>query len=99
MTAHGEALRTESNDDPLVEGIKRDYTQLQLPPAERAMLDYAVKMTVAPSTASEDDIDTLRSHGFDDRDILDIVYVICLYNFNDRMADAMGIKGHDFLHG
>ncbi len=99
MTAHGEALRTESNDNRLVEGIKQDYTQLDLPAAERAMLDYAVKLTVAPSTASEIDINNLRSHGFDDRDILDIVYVICLYNFNDRMADAMGIKGHDFLHG
>lgn len=99
MTAHGEALRAESNDDPLVEGIKQNYTQLDLPAAERAILDYAVKLTLAPSTASEDDIITLRSHGFDDRDILDIVYVICLYNFNDRMADAMGISGHDFLHG
>lgn len=97
MTGHGEALRTESNDDPLVEGIKRDYTQLNLSPAERAMLDYAVKLTLAPSSVGEDDIKALRSHGFDDRDILDIVYVICLYNFNDRMADAMGLKGHDFL--
>jgi uncharacterized peroxidase-related enzyme len=97
MTAHGEALRTESNDDSLVEGVKRDYTQLNLPPAERAMLDYAVKLTVAPSTVSQADINLLRSHGFDDRDILDIVYVICLYNFNDRMADAMGIKQDDFL--
>ena len=63
------------------------------------MLDYAAKLTLAPSTVSEDDVKTLRSHGFDDRDILDIVYVICLYNFNDRMADATGISGHDFLRG
>ncbi len=70
---------------------------MDLSPAERAMLDYAVKLTVAPSSASENDIVTLRGLGFDDRDILDIVYVICLYNFNDRMADATGIKGHDFL--
>ena len=97
MTAHGEALRSEANDDPLVDGIKRDYTKLDLPPSERAMLDYAVKLTVAPSTVSEDDIETLRAHGFDDRDILDIVYVICLYNFNDRMADATGITGYDFF--
>ena len=97
MTAHGEALRTESKDDSLVEGVKQDYTQLNLPPAVRAMLDYAVKLTVAASSVNEDDISALRSHGFDDRDILDIVYVICLYNFNDRMADAMGIKAHDFL--
>jgi len=99
MTAHGEALRTESNDDRLVEGIKHDHTKLELPFAERAMLDYAVKLTVAPSSVSEDDIKTLHADGFDDRDILDIVYVICLYNFNDRLADAMGIKGHDFLAG
>ena len=99
MTAHGEALRAESNDDPLVEGIKQDYTKLNLPAAERVMLDYAVKLTVAPSTVGEADVEKLRAHGFDDRDILDIVYVICLYNFNDRMADATGITGHDFLHG
>jgi len=97
MTAHGEALRSESSNDPLVEGIKQDYTRLALPPAERAMLDYAVKLTVEPSSVGEEDIKTLRTLGFDDRDILDIIYVICLYNFNDRMADATGIKGHDFL--
>ena len=97
MTAHGEALRTETHDDPFVEAIKQDYTKVDLPAAERTMLDYAVKLTVAPSSVNEDDIAGLRSQGFDDRAILDIVYVICLYNFNDRLADATGIKGHDFL--
>ena len=61
------------------------------------MLDYAVKLTIAPSTVNEADVQTLRLQGLDDRDILDIIYVICLYNFNDRMADATGIKDHDFL--
>jgi uncharacterized peroxidase-related enzyme len=99
MTAHGEALRAESKDDHLVEGVTQDYTRLDLPAAERAMLDYAVKLTVAPSTAEEEDIEKLRRLGFDDRDILDIIHVICLYNFNDRLADATGISGHDFLYG
>ena len=54
---------------------------------------------MAPWTVGEADVQTLRAHGYDDRDILDIVYVICLYNFNDRMADATGIKAHDFLQG
>ena len=99
MAAHGEALRKESKDDKLVEGVKQDYTRLELSPGERAMLDYAVKLTVAPSTAGEEDIKKLRERGFDDRDILDIIYVICLYNFNDRLADATGISGHDFLYG
>ena len=80
-----------------MEAIKQDYTKVDLPANERAMLDYAVKLTVAPSTVNEADVQTLRQQGFDDRGILDIVYVICLYNFNDRMADASGIKAHDFL--
>lgn len=62
------------------------------------MLDYAVKLTIAPSTVEEADVKTLRDQGFGDRDILDIIYVVCLYNFNDRLADATGITGHDFLH-
>ena len=70
---------------------------MDLSAAERGMLDYAVKLTVTPSNVNEDDVGKLRRLGFDDRDILDIIYVICLYNFNDRLADATGIKGHDFL--
>lgn len=61
------------------------------------MLDYAAKLTVAPSSVGREDVGELRRHGFDDRDILDIVYVVCLYNFNDRLADAIGITGEDFL--
>jgi uncharacterized peroxidase-related enzyme len=62
------------------------------------MLDYAVKLTSAPSSVNEADVELLRSHGFDDRAILDIIYVVCLYNFNDRLADATGIKADDFFH-
>ena len=80
-----------------MEGIKEDYIRLEITPAERAMLDYAVKLTVAPSSIGQEDVEELRRHGFDDRDILDIIYVICLYNFNDRLADATGITGQDFI--
>ena len=82
-----------------MEGVKEDYSHLEITPAERAMLDYAVKLTATPSSVGEEDVNELRRHGFDDRDILDIIYVICLYNFNDRLADATGITGHDFLAG
>ena len=82
-----------------MEGVKEDYTRLEITPAERAMLDYAVKLTTTPSSVGEENVVELRRHGFDDRDILDIIYVICLYNFNDRLADATGITGHDFFAG
>ena len=94
--SHGEVLRQLTNDDKLVEGIKEDYTRLDVTPAERAMLNYAVKLTVAPSSLGREDMEGLRQQGFDDRDILDIIYVVCLFNFNDRLADATGITGEDY---
>ncbi len=94
--SHGEVLRQLTNDDKLVEGIKEDYTRLDVTPAERAMLNYAVKLTVAPSSVGREDVEGLRRQGFDDRDILDIIYVVCLFNFNDRLADATGITGEDY---
>ena len=39
-----------TDDDPFVEAIKQDYTKVDLPANERAMLDYAVKLTIAPSS-------------------------------------------------
>lgn len=80
-----------------MDGLKSDYTKLTLTASERAVLDYAVKLTATPWLVDDSDVKELRGHGFDDRDILDIIHVICLYNFNDRLADATGIKGHDFL--
>ena len=95
--SHGEVLRQLTNDDKLVEGIKKeDYTRLDVTPAERAMLNYAVKLTVAPSSVGREDVEGLRRQGFDDRDILDIIYVVCVFNFNDRLADATGIIGEDY---
>jgi len=94
--SHGEVLRQLTNDDKLVEGIKEDYTRLDVTPAERAMLNYAVKLTVAPSSVGREDVEGLRRQGFDDRDILDIIYVVCFFNFNDRLADATGITGEDY---
>ncbi len=95
--SHGEVLRQLTNDDKLVEGIKKeDYTRLDVTPAERAMLNYAVKLTVAPSSVGREDVEGLRRQGFDDRDILDIIYVVCFFNFNDRLADATGITGEDY---
>jgi len=95
--SHGEVLRQLTSDDKLVEGIKKeDYTRLDVTPAERAMLNYAVKLTVAPSSVGREDVEGLRRQGFDDRDILDIIYVVSLFNFNDRLADATGITGEDY---
>ena len=70
----------------------RDYRDAELAPADRAMLDYAVKLTRSPSEMERADVARLREHGFDDAAILDIVQVAALFNYYDRLADGLGVE-------
>ena len=72
--------------------IQNDWRKADVTPAEYAMLEYAEKLTIAPSTMTEDDIEELRKVGWDDRDILDIVHVCAYFNFRVRIVDGLGLK-------
>lgn len=65
---------------------------MELTDAEQAMLEYVEKLTVAPSSIVEADIEALRSVGWTDRDILDIVQVCAYFNFRVRVVDGLGLK-------
>ena len=56
------------------------------------MLDYAVKLTQDPGGMNEDDSESLRNAGFDDRAILDICQVASYYNYVNRLADGLGVE-------
>jgi uncharacterized peroxidase-related enzyme len=59
--------------------------------ADRAMLDFALKLTRTPASMTEADVATLRSHGFGDTAIHDIVQVTALFAYYNRLADGLGI--------
>ena len=56
------------------------------------MLRFAIKLTTAPGTMNDADVDALRLAGFSDRDILDIVEVVGYYAYANRIADGLGIE-------
>lgn len=61
------------------------------------MLAYAVKLTHAPGDMIEADVAALRSEGFSDRDILDIVEVTAYYAYVNRIADGLGVPTEDWI--
>jgi uncharacterized peroxidase-related enzyme len=61
------------------------------------MLVYAVKLTQAPGDMVEADVAALRSAGFSDRDILDIVEVTAYYAYANRIADGLGVPTEDWI--
>lgn len=81
-----------TENDALVEALAEDYRGAPISEAERAMLDYAVKLTLEPQAMVRGDVETLREHGFDDAAILDICQVTAYYAFVNRLADGLGVE-------
>lgn len=78
-------------DKGLVEALEKDYTQAPITPQDRVMLDYVVKLTKDATKVWKDDIDGLRSAGFDDRGILQITLIASWFNYINRVADSLGV--------
>ena len=73
-------------------GLKEDYRRLDLETADRAMLDYAAKLTRSPWAMERSDVEALRTAGFSDEAILDINQVAAYYAFVNRLADGLGVE-------
>lgn len=76
----------------LLSTLISDYRQAPLNSADRTMLDYAVKLTVAPAEVNQDNVEALRDSGFDDRGIHDICAITAYFAFVNRIADGLGVE-------
>ncbi len=95
MVSHSAALRKLIGDPVLVEQLRTNYKYAELEPRERAMLDFAVKLTEQSSSCSEDDVEALREAGWSDEDIMDITQVAAMFNFTNRLASGLGWVPND----
>jgi uncharacterized peroxidase-related enzyme len=89
--AHAAALRLRTKDPVLVDRLAVNYRHVELPRQDRMMLDFAVKLTHTPEACDEHDVARLREAGFSDADILHIVEVTAIFNYNVRLATATGL--------
>ena len=69
-----------------------DYRKAELTPRERALCEFAVKLTHLAAEVGEDDIETLRTQGLSDVDVSDAIQVIGYFNYVTRVADGVGIE-------
>ena len=77
--------------------VKKDYRQANLDAKTRALLDFAVRVTRDAHDVNQQTVDSLRSHGWTDEEILTAVHIIGYFNYYTRMADALGVEPEDFM--
>jgi uncharacterized peroxidase-related enzyme len=99
LVAHGAAVRELSGDPALGELMAMNYRAARLSRRERAMLDFAVKLTAESWTIEEADREDLRRAGFTDRDIWDIATVAGFFNMTNRVASATDMRPNSVYHG
>ncbi len=86
LTAHGQAVREMSGDPSLGETLVMNYRVAVLSRRQRAMLDFAHRLTTVPAETGAADRKALRRAGFNDRDIWDICAVTAFFNMTNRIA-------------
>ena len=82
-------------DKALIEALETDYRTAPITEQERVMVDYVVKLTKDATKVWQDDIEGLRSVGFEDRGILQITLIAAWFNYINRVADSLGVGRGD----
>ena len=87
----------ESGNESVAKQLVVDYRTADLSDADRALCDYAAKLTLIPGEMGEADLDRLRAHGFDDDAITIATQVISYFNYINRIADGLGVDPEDWM--
>jgi uncharacterized peroxidase-related enzyme len=91
VASHHGDLRSEVGSEELALAVQEDYRTAGLDEREVALLDYAVKLTMAPSGMAAGDIERLRRFRYTDEQIVDAVHCIGYFNFINRVLDGLGV--------
>jgi uncharacterized peroxidase-related enzyme len=95
LGAHGAYLRELISDHVKAEVITHNYRRADLTGRERAMLDFAVKLTNESYRMTPEDLEPLRQEGFSDEAIFEVAQTAAMFNFTNRLANALGWKPNE----
>ena len=95
VIAHGAILRIRAKNPVIADQIAVNYRKADITPRQRAMLDFAMKVSRSAETVSESDFAEVASHGFTDDDIWDITAVSAFFALSNRMANVTSMKPND----
>jgi len=92
VVAHGAILRIRAKNPELADQVAINYRKADITPRQRAMLDFAMKVSRAAEDISEQDFADISRHGFSDDDIWDIAAVSAFFALSNRMANVTGMR-------
>jgi uncharacterized peroxidase-related enzyme len=95
VVAHGAILRIRAKNPQIADQIAINYRKADITPRQRAMLDFAMKVSRAAEEISEQDFSDVGRHDFSDDDIWDIAAISAFFALSNRMANVTGMRPND----
>jgi uncharacterized peroxidase-related enzyme len=95
VIAHGAILRIRAKNPQIADQIAINYRKADVTPRQRAMLDFAMKVSAEAHRISEADFADIASHGFSDDDIWDIAAIAAFFALSNRMANVTSMRPND----
>src|SRR5712672_1243905 len=95
VIAHGAILRIRARNPLIADQIAVNYRKADLTPRQRAMLDFAMKVSLDAGAISEQDFAAVTAHGFGDDDIWDIAAIAAFFALSNRMANVTAMRPND----
>ncbi len=88
VVAHGAILRIYEKKPLVADQVAVNHRKADIPPRQRAMLDFAMKVCLRSHEVEDADFAALQAHGFDDEDAWDITAITAFFGLSNRMANV-----------
>lgn len=95
VIAHGAILRIRAKNPLIADQVAVNYRKADITPRQKAMLDFAMKVSTDAQRISEDDFAALQPHGFSDDDVWDIAAIAAFFALSNRLANFTGMRPNE----
>jgi uncharacterized peroxidase-related enzyme len=95
IVAHGAILRIYAKNPFVADQVAVNYRKADITARQKAMLDFALKVSLRSRELVDEDYAAVRAHGFSDEDIWDIGAITAFFAMSNRIADLIGLRPND----
>ena len=95
VIAHGAILRIRAKNALIADQVAVNYRKADITPRQKAMLDFAMKVSARAQEVDDQDFDMLQQHGFTQDDIWDIAGIAAFFGLSNRMANVTSMRPND----
>lgn len=92
VIAHGAILRIRAKNPLIADQVAVNYRKADITPRQKAMLDFAMKVSQQSYAVDDADLATLAAHGFSAEDAWDIAAISAFFGMSNRLANTTSMR-------